>query len=143
LEGGPNWWVKIGDFGIAKIVVNGTALRTMIGTPAFLAPKVLVLMPNGSGTFTFAVDMWVLGQIVAKMLTGNVPSSDFPDLVRYTTGRAAFPAEPFSWINVPSQAIDFVQKLMAASAVVRLTAEQATAHPFVISSNVVNPEFQS
>ncbi|KAH8682605.1 hypothetical protein BX600DRAFT_492614 [Xylariales sp. PMI_506] len=37
----PDWWVKIGDFGISKRVVEeNTALRTMVGTKGYLAPEV-------------------------------------------------------------------------------------------------------
>lgn len=72
---GPTWWVKLGDFGISKRASEATALRTAIGTVGYLAPEV----PIGSElsmdddeseqTYTSAVDMWALGEIVYRLLT--------------------------------------------------------------------------
>ena len=58
---GPDWWVKIADFGISKRATEGlTALRTEIGTPAFTAPEVDGLLQIGEGSdesYTHAVDI--------------------------------------------------------------------------------------
>lgn len=39
---GPDWWVKVSDFGISKRVEEDlTALRTLTGALDFLAPEIL------------------------------------------------------------------------------------------------------
>jgi len=60
----PEWWVKIGDFGIAKRVLqtnDSTALNTeRIGIPAFQAPEVEDLINEDQFEYTNAVDIWSL-----------------------------------------------------------------------------------
>jgi serine/threonine protein kinase len=71
----PNWWVKISDFGISK-KVEGTALRTAIGTESYLAPEVRGFIAdddNADGTFSLAVDVWAVGAIVFRMIAGQLP----------------------------------------------------------------------
>lgn len=37
---GPEWWIKIADFGLTKSALEDfTQLRTVAGTPAFAAPE--------------------------------------------------------------------------------------------------------
>jgi serine/threonine protein kinase len=67
---GPNWWVKIGDFGITKRAGEGlTALRTLHGTLGFIAPEVLIQAGlidhyeiSALQEYTSAVDIWVFGR---------------------------------------------------------------------------------
>ncbi|TFY55453.1 hypothetical protein EVJ58_g8242 [Rhodofomes roseus] len=66
--------VKVADFGLAKAVDSMTMLRTMCGTPSYLAPEV-VLQKNCDG-YDHLVDSWSVGVIVFCMLTGSNP---FPD----------------------------------------------------------------
>ncbi|KAI4159177.1 MAG: hypothetical protein LQ342_006824 [Letrouitia transgressa] len=64
---GPDWWVKIADFGISKRATEGlTALRTITGTPAFTAPEVFPFFRTAdasNNSYTNAVDVWSLGVI--------------------------------------------------------------------------------
>ncbi|KAF7315937.1 Pkinase-domain-containing protein [Mycena indigotica] len=57
--------VKVADFGLAKIVDSMTMLRTMCGTPSYLAPEV-VTQQNHSG-YDSLVDSWSVGVIVFCM----------------------------------------------------------------------------
>lgn len=62
---GPDWWVKISDFGNSKRAEEGlTALRTLNGTPGFLAPEMLMQLGlfddddfEVSDEYTVAVDI--------------------------------------------------------------------------------------
>ncbi len=60
-----NGQVKLGDFGIAKIL-DGTLeqARTVIGTPYYMSPEVCSNKP-----YSFESDMWALGCIVYEMCT--------------------------------------------------------------------------
>jgi serine/threonine protein kinase len=60
----PFWWLKLGDFGVAKAVADG--LRTRVGTMAYMAPE---LIDAKIGKYTSAVDMWSLGCVVYWVLT--------------------------------------------------------------------------
>ncbi|KAJ7646667.1 kinase-like domain-containing protein [Roridomyces roridus] len=63
--------VKVADFGLAKIVDSVTMLRTMCGTPSYLAPEV-VTQQNNSG-YDSLVDSWSVGVILFSMLSNTNP----------------------------------------------------------------------
>ncbi|KAJ7782479.1 kinase-like domain-containing protein, partial [Mycena maculata] len=63
--------VKVADFGLAKIVDSMTMLKTMCGTPSYLAPEV-VTQQNNSG-YDSLVDSWSVGVILFSMLTNTNP----------------------------------------------------------------------
>jgi formylglycine-generating enzyme required for sulfatase activity/tRNA A-37 threonylcarbamoyl transferase component Bud32 len=65
---GVPFTVKILDFGIAKLVAEGTAGATQaIGTPLFMAPE----QTDRQGAITPAADVWPLGLIAFFLLTGH------------------------------------------------------------------------
>ncbi|KAF8906569.1 CAMK/RAD53 protein kinase [Gymnopilus junonius] len=63
--------VKVADFGLAKVVDSLTMLRTMCGTPSYLAPE--VVEQNGRDGYDNLVDSWSVGVIVFSMLTNAGP----------------------------------------------------------------------
>ncbi|KDR75942.1 hypothetical protein GALMADRAFT_68135 [Galerina marginata CBS 339.88] len=63
--------IKVADFGLAKVVDSLTMLRTMCGTPSYLAPEV-VQQDNRDG-YDNLVDSWSVGVIVFSMLTNAGP----------------------------------------------------------------------
>ena len=52
---------KVADFGLAKIVSSMTMLKTMCGTPSYLAPEVVKGDAEG---YSVQVDSWSVGVIV-------------------------------------------------------------------------------
>ena len=70
--------VKLGDFGVAKVLDATRALaRTMCGTPYYLSPELLNDTPYG-----VASDVWALGCILHEMATLEHPfeAKNFPSL---------------------------------------------------------------
>lgn len=67
-DGSPR--VKLLDFGIAKVVADGTKLlqkTEAIGTPIYMAPE----QASGDGTIGPAADLYALGHIAYTLLTGH------------------------------------------------------------------------
>eukprot|EP00927_Polykrikos_kofoidii_P083682 TRINITY_DN8629_c0_g1_i1.p1 TRINITY_DN8629_c0_g1~~TRINITY_DN8629_c0_g1_i1.p1 ORF type:complete len:1152 (+),score=239.51 TRINITY_DN8629_c0_g1_i1:146-3601(+) len=61
--------VKLGDFGISKVMEHSCAVAgTMIGTPAYLAPEIV----DGS-TYTSKVDIWAMGIVLYELLALKQP----------------------------------------------------------------------
>jgi len=66
-DGSP--WVKVLDFGIAKIVANSDHAKTTrsTGTPMYMAPEQIL----GTGTVGPAADLYALAHIAYALLTGS------------------------------------------------------------------------
>ncbi|KAI9235722.1 MAG: kinase-like domain-containing protein, partial [Podila humilis] len=63
--------VKIGDFGLATIILNeGDRKKTICGTPNYIAPEILFDTGNGH---SFEVDIWSVGVIMYTLLIGKPP----------------------------------------------------------------------
>ena len=58
--------VKICDFGVSKIVRPGEKMTEQCGTPAYIAPEILL----DRGYEGFAVDIWSAGVVLFAMLYG-------------------------------------------------------------------------
>ena len=57
--------VKIADFGVSKLVQIGKKMYEQCGTPAYIAPEILL----DQGYEGFAVDIWSAGGKFASVLT--------------------------------------------------------------------------
>lgn len=78
--------VKLGDFGVAKIL-NSTLdnARTMIGTPYYLSPEIVDNHP-----YNFKSDIWALGVILYELCTSKPPfdAANIPQLaLKITKGQ--------------------------------------------------------
>ncbi|KAF8586665.1 Pkinase-domain-containing protein [Ramaria rubella] len=69
---------KVADFGLAKLVDDQTFLKTVCGTPAYLAPEV-VLRAHPNQAYDSRVDSWSLGIIFFCMLTNLAPFREVYD----------------------------------------------------------------
>jgi len=68
----PQAIVKIADFGLARFFADNSELRTVCGSPLYVAPEILDIGMS-SETYTPAVDMWSVGVILFILLSGNSP----------------------------------------------------------------------
>ena len=64
-----NGIIKIGDFGISKILMkNHKKTKAHIGTPIYMAPEVI-----NSESYNYEVDIWSLGITFFELMTFHVP----------------------------------------------------------------------
>ncbi|CEP00998.1 unnamed protein product (mitochondrion) [Plasmodiophora brassicae] len=77
LNSTPDSDLKVGDFGLSKIVEGGPSvvMKTICGTWAYCAPEVIEQKP-----YTSLVDNWTLGVLMFILLSGYHPFDDFGDL---------------------------------------------------------------
>lgn len=61
--------IKICDFGVSKIVRRGEKMSEQCGTPAYIAPEILL----DKGYEGFGADIWSAGVVLYAMLYGTVP----------------------------------------------------------------------
>ncbi|KAJ5129356.1 uncharacterized protein N7515_005395 [Penicillium bovifimosum] len=135
---GPNWWVKIGDFGLSKRVERGTTvLKTINGTPGYIAPEILEQMLEVDGDdecgYTFTVDLWSLGVTTFYILTGKLPFPRNNDLLKYARGDSSMEMLCAGHSQISQDATSFLKCIMAAMARDRGTAEEALRHPWLQS----------
>ncbi|KAI0737333.1 kinase-like domain-containing protein, partial [Daedaleopsis nitida] len=121
--------VKIADFGLAKVVDSDTALKTVCGTPAYLAPEVV----NGNDSYDHVVDSWSVGVIVYCMFTLCTPFVEEPEtqsLARKVNERKV------EWTllqktELSEQAENFVRGLLEEDPKARMTLTAARDHPWL------------
>uniref|UniRef100_A0A8C3RWG8 Protein kinase domain-containing protein n=1 Tax=Chelydra serpentina TaxID=8475 RepID=A0A8C3RWG8_CHESE len=124
----PDAPLKIGDFGLSKIVDEQDTMKTVCGTPGYCAPEILHGCPYGP-----EVDMWSVGVITYILLCGFEPFFD-PRGDQYMYSRILNCDYEFVspwWDEVSLNAKDLVQKLIVLDPQKRLTVHQALEHPWV------------
>eukprot|EP00397_Hematodinium_sp_SG-2012_P051995 GEMP01061255.1.p3 GENE.GEMP01061255.1~~GEMP01061255.1.p3 ORF type:complete len:181 (+),score=35.17 GEMP01061255.1:646-1188(+) len=85
----PHGYVKLADFGFAKVLQPGTQTYTVCGTPQYMAPEVILTKGH-----RFAVDWWALGVLIYEMLFGQGPFADadaMSTFKRVLAGKIFFP----------------------------------------------------
>lgn len=129
--------IKVTDFGLSKFVGETSLMKTLCGTPNYLAPE--VIESAGLGGYSKAVDCWSLGVILYIMLGGYPPFSD--EIKEYTLqqqirqAKYTFPKE--YWKDVSSDAIDLIKKLLTLNPKKRITTTDALRHPWIKDGDVI------
>ncbi|KAI4468768.1 protein kinase c mu [Holotrichia oblita] len=91
--------VKLCDFGFARIIGEKSFRRSVVGTPAYLAPEVL----RNKG-YNRSLDMWSVGVIVYVSLSGTFPFNEDED-INEQIQNAAFMYPPNPWKEISSDGI--------------------------------------
>jgi len=110
-------YVKLGDFGFAKLLENSNRTYTFCGTPGYVAPE--NVLAHG---YNYSVDWWGLGVLLYVLLTGRQPFSspktDDPMVVmrRIVDDNWAIKYPPY----LSSNAKDLVSKLLERKPAKRL-----------------------
>lgn len=103
--------MKLCDFGYARIIGKKSFRKSIVGTPAYLAPEVLyqnVLKQQG---FNRALDMWSTGVIIYVSLSGQFPFNEDVDIEdQIKNAQFMYPSKP--WSSISKAAIDCIQVQM-------------------------------
>uniref|UniRef100_A0AAV2KRZ7 Protein kinase domain-containing protein n=1 Tax=Knipowitschia caucasica TaxID=637954 RepID=A0AAV2KRZ7_KNICA len=89
--------VKLCDFGFARIIGEKSFRRSVVGTPAYLAPEVV-----GMGGYNRSLDMWSVGVILYVSLSGTFPFNEDED-IKQQIANAAFMYPRHTWAMVSLQ----------------------------------------
>lgn len=93
--------VKLCDFGFARIIGEKSFRRSVVGTPAYLAPEVL----RNKG-YNRSLDMWSVGVIIYVSLSGTFPFNEDED-IHDQIQNAAFMYPPNPWKEISPEGITF------------------------------------
>nr|CAD7256447.1 unnamed protein product [Timema shepardi] len=114
--------VKLCDFGFARIIGEKSFRRSVVGTPAYLAPEVL----RNKG-YNRSLDMWSVGVIVYVSLSGTFPFNEDED-INEQIQNAAFMYPPNPWKEISSDAIDLINNLLQVKQRKRYTVDKSLSH---------------
>lgn len=148
--------IKPPDFGVSRYTI-GTQLRTQCGTPAYVAPEILRLLPgrrHREREYTNAVDMWALGCLLHEILTSQTPflglqsdtgtiysgvavnsapqiEIDMALFSQFCSGNVDLPTEVLQKSGVSASRIGFVERLLVADPHSRTSASDALSTQWV------------
>ena len=137
LTGGSRPLVKLADFGFSKDDELQSAPTSRVGTPAYLAPEVILAQP-GQKYDGKAADLWSCGVLLFVMVSGSYPFQRNSDetlpknkkvdlmLKRIVNVDYAFPSKkPMS-----ESCKDLIKALLVKDPARRLTIEGVQRHPW-------------
>jgi len=145
VNGPPQWWVKLADFGLSKRLTETTTFYTRGGTQSYMAPEVLDYLDDHhtSSKYTNAVDIWAVGCIIYRLITGHVPFPPGTSLIKYCENESAFPHDTLLNSGITSGGSKFICKLLLPSPKDRPPASQALKHEWILSGEFLSFDLRS
>ncbi|XP_041842584.1 protein kinase D4 isoform X2 [Melanotaenia boesemani] len=117
--------VKLCDFGFSRIIGEKSFRRSVVGTPAYLAPEVI----RSSG-YNRSLDMWSVGVIMYVSLSGTFPFNEDEDIQQQITNAAfMYPRQP--WASISLEAVSLINNLLQVSVRRRFTVGKALGHSWL------------
>uniref|UniRef100_A0A6Q2ZGM2 protein kinase C n=1 Tax=Esox lucius TaxID=8010 RepID=A0A6Q2ZGM2_ESOLU len=117
--------VKLCDFGFARIIGEKSFRRSVVGTPAYLAPEVL-----RSKGYNRSLDMWSVGVIVYVSLSGTFPFNEDEDINDQIQNAAfMYPSNP--WKEISGEATDLINNLLQVKMRKRYSVDKSLSHPWL------------
>uniref|UniRef100_A0A7N8X4A4 Serine/threonine-protein kinase n=1 Tax=Mastacembelus armatus TaxID=205130 RepID=A0A7N8X4A4_9TELE len=117
--------VKLCDFGFARIIGEKSFRRSVVGTPAYLAPEVL----RNKG-YNRSLDMWSVGVIIYVSLSGTFPFNEDED-INDQIQNAAFMYPPNPWKEISEEATDLINNLLQVKMRKRYSVDKSLSHPWL------------
>lgn len=94
------------DFGLSKIAENDATCNSMLGTPEYMAPEVLL-----GESYDYSVDWWSFGALLYDFMTGNPPftGANKDRVIKKIVGQKYKPALPY-YLSLDAK--DLIRKLL-------------------------------
>ncbi|KAF4085849.1 hypothetical protein AMELA_G00099760 [Ameiurus melas] len=117
--------VKLCDFGFARIIGEKSFRRSVVGTPAYLAPEVLL-----NQGYNRSLDMWSVGVIMYVSLSGTFPFNEDED-INDQIHNAAFMYPPNPWRQISTEATDLINNLLQVKLRKRYSVDKSLSHVYL------------
>lgn len=129
--------IKVTDFNQSRILDSTLLMRTLCGTPSYLAPEVFTHATSTG--YGLAVDAWSLGVLLFVCLGGYPPFHESFGHLTVTEQiiRGEFIMVPSKWSHISDQAKDVVRKLLVVDPSKRMTIEEALQHPWLQDQEMI------
>ena len=123
-----NGTIKIGDFGISRLLKNTVDdfAKTPIGTPYFLSPEIC----SGS-KYNFKIDMWMIGCVLYELCTLRKPfeATSIPDLIEKIINQSYIPISK----NYSDELKFLIEKLLNKDPQIRPSIKEVLNFDFVVN----------
>lgn len=119
--------IKLADFGLATRVSNGQQLSGVAGSPAYVAPEVLL------GNYSEKVDIWSAGILLHALLVGFLPfQGGSMENVFDAIKNAKLDFHTGIWEFVSKPARDLIERMLTRDAKERMSADEVLRHPWIL-----------
>lgn len=122
--------IKVCDFGFAKKCSSVNCLRTLCGTPGYMAPEILELYP----AYDCPSDIWSVGCILFLLLGSYFPFDDedtSEDQVFERTRNGTYNFYPEFWSTISKGAKDLVSMMLTVNPNKRISPDAALQHEWI------------
>ncbi|KAL3814387.1 hypothetical protein ACJIZ3_015655 [Penstemon smallii] len=127
--------MKLADFGLAVRILDGQSLSGIVGSPAYVAPEVLV------GNYSEKVDIWSAGVLLHALLVGVLPfKGNSLDAIFDAIKKENLDFSGGMWDSVSRPARDLLSGMLTRSSSTRLTATDVLRHPWISFYTERTPE---
>ncbi|KAJ3431527.1 serine/threonine-protein kinase fhke-related [Anaeramoeba flamelloides] len=127
--------IKVADFGVSRIIGEDQFMRTIAGTPCYLAPEIINCPKEGG--YGKECDCWSLGVVLYILLSGEMPFQEdrkekhlFAQIIE---GDILFPNS--IWKNISLSAQNLVRRLLTVEVEKRITIKECLNHPWILKKN--------
>ena len=119
------FWVKIIDFGTAKIFEKNKNEKAVVGSSYYIAPEVLHKNSNEK------CDTWSVGVILYMLIVGRAPfDGKSDDEIIENIEKGEFNSKHIKMLNSSDEVQDLVKKLLEVNVKKRLSSSEALKHPW-------------
>lgn len=131
---------KLGEFGLAVEDIDGN-MTGVVSNPLYMAPEMML-----NNTYGLQVDMWSVGVIAYLLLSGvhpfNSVDQSCDEVLQKIEAGLQFGdgVSTLNWSNVSEHAKDFIQRLLIVDPLSRMTASQASVHPWLLVDAAALPD---
>ena len=120
--------IKICDFGVSKIIPEGQLIQDSCGTPAFVAPEILLEYPYDP----YPTDIWSSGVVLYAMTTGFFPFRGVNETQLHESiisGNFPKPKDVSNELN------DLLSKILNINPKKRISLKNILLHPWFNNDN--------
>lgn len=132
--------LKLADFGLAVRVTDGQKLSGVAGSPAYVAPEILL------GNYSEKVDIWAAGVLLHVLLLASLPfQGGSVQAVFEAIKTAEIDFHSCQWESVSVHARDLISRMLNRDVSSRLDADEVLRHPWILlhSECQLKAEFSS
>ncbi|XP_010916696.1 serine/threonine-protein kinase PEPKR2 [Elaeis guineensis] len=119
--------MKLADFGLAVRIAGGQKLSGIAGSPAYVAPEVLL------GLYSEKVDIWAAGVLLHALLVGTLPfRGESLEAIFEAIKKVELDFQSGIWESVSKLARDLLYRMLTRDVSTRLAADEVLRHPWIL-----------